>query len=329
VCLAGSEINLSLIRFLYSDSCDMLLWVDFLSLDDFLKVAHVVRAQFPRVHVRPAPRALWGGGSVAQSMIAALAYALDHLPSWQLCLFTSVVDAPLMALPILLDKCRTFEFFDFCSSKWAMYAPGELNCDYKVRTLHERDYSPEFDQYKFRPNTHFVIDSQLRDVIPPELIKVGRPTRTVEDRYRVSVIENMFQSNLIVRLLSPERAAERRAFFKVFPLVFGRNWFLASRRFAKILTSDRVLEIYNDGFRDVLNPDESFFHSAAEYFRGRDKISISWQCLQYNHGHPGRFGSEQYLEIIRLAKNNELFARKATEVMDYADLIESVKFICG
>ena len=315
VCAPGGSVNPELVRFLHGQDCDVLVWVDFLDPRDCGRVAETFEAEFPGVVIRAAPRALWGGGSIVQSMLQALA-AGESLPDWTHAIFTSAEDVPLKPRMRLLAVTKSLAAHDFVSSRWTQETDAVVKpAEFRIAASEDPD---TFVEHVFRPTSHIRVAAAIADLCTDTLVNNGRMTRTLSDRYSIAATEDFAARSLVLRPLSPGRASDRAAFFARFPFVAGRMWVFLSRRLTRRLTGLEAFDWFQDGFRDLLIPDECFFQSAAEYLSRRDEAHVRWTSLQYNNADPCVVDRHWYPRIIETAGANEIFARKAAGIVDYA-----------
>ena len=321
-CAPGEPLNIELVRFLYSESCDILLWVDFAEPDDFVSVKAFTEKFFPSVRVFPAPKAIWGGSSIVLSMLRALRCGLLQFPEWTQVIFTSIRDFPLMPRTDLLGELSSLCFYDFCASKWNDDKSQVISDDQYI----VRDYEMEgkFIIYPYRPDVNIRVHSSLADIATKEIIYSGRITKTLRDRYSICVHENFCSSTLSLLPMTAHRARERADFFSKFELIAGRMWVFCSRRFAKILISDDSIDKFQHGFSDILIPDECFFQSMAEFFAKRGEMRVLWRNLLYKNGDPCLINENSYKSVLSAARQGEIFARKCANLKEYADLLKGI-----
>ena len=106
-------------------------------------------------------------------------------------------------------------------------------------------------------------------------------------------------------------------------LVAGRMWVFSSRRFAEILTSDEVADVFSLGFRDIFIADECFFQSVAQAYAVNNSISVLWSSLYYRNADPLFINEEWYREVIRTARPGEIFARKSAYLKEYSTYFDA------
>jgi hypothetical protein len=320
-CLSGAIPNIELVKFLYGDDCDILIWIDFQDPMDFAALSNAMRYLFPRVFVQAAPKALWGGGSIVLSMLRALSYADASIQGWTQAIFTSIRDFPLVGRENILARLEQISLYDFCASRWTrqtsdVMAPGQS-------IIKNTSGGDDYDIYNYRHDVRFRVSKELEETSPKELVSTGRLTRSVRDRYRISVQENFCTSTLTLAPLSPHRAQEREAFFENFELIAGRMWVFTSRYFAKMLISDEINDVFHRGFRDLLIPDECFFQSVAEFYSKNGCISAFWHNLHYKNANPIIVNSMTLPDILGNFGSGEIFARKVHDLKDYKLLLEA------
>ena len=321
VCLPGQRPNLEFVKFLYSPECTILLWLDCLDQSDFVGIIAEMRRQFPEVCVGLAPRALWGGPSIVESMLKALSHSIKRIGGWTQVVFTSTLDVPLHPRDRLLSQLASLCFYDFCSSRWTQ--PTDQVVIPSLFVTADASEPPNYTIYPYRPDTHLRIDSDLSRICTAELIEKRLITTTLSERYCFAVTENFHTSNLSFCKLSKERATEREKFFGNFDLVAGRMWVFCSRRFAEVLTSDEVADIFSSGFRDIFIADECFFQSIAQAYARNNAINVMWASLYYRNADPLIINEEWYRGIIRAAQPGELFARKSVGLEDYSTYFDA------
>jgi hypothetical protein len=321
VCLPHQRPNLGLIDFLYSEECDILFWLDCWEAADFIAVRGSVEVAYPRVIVAPAPRALWGGPSIVQSMIRALGYATRNIPNWTMAFFTSTVDVPLIPRARLFLEVSKLRTADFCGSQWTSRTEDVLRPnEFMVRQSTE---TPSYLYYPYREDTHLRIETSLAQICPEDLINNKRITKTLAERYYFYVTENFSNCTVSFHQLTPNRARERADFFERFSLITGRMWVCCSRRFAAILSGDEVSDWFWRGFYDIFIADECFFQSVAQNYAQRDAISVLWRSLYYDGANPIGIDDERYRILLAMPYKGELFARKAAGLERYDLYLES------
>lgn len=322
VCQAGEQPNLELVRFLYSNQTELVLWIDFKQPADYAGLKQRVDKQFPGVHVCLAPPALWGGPSVVRSMLEAFRFCSRAVPNWSRLVFCSNRDVPLVRRQELLACIDSWAEYDYCASRWTRHTADYWLTAESMMVADEIGVEREYLLVPIREGAFFRIDKEV--IINSPMPDWSFYIQSVSDgRFRLAVSENFAAPFLSLHRMTRARALDRAAFFARHPLIVGRQWCVCSRRFVDITLGDAAHDIFADWFSDILIADECFFHSVAMAHWQRGTIRVRWENLYHSDGFLKKeIDADMYRQLIASRRRNEVLARKEAGVRDYARFLE-------
>jgi hypothetical protein len=319
--LPGQRPMLELPRFLACEECEILLWIDFKDPSDFGPWKSAVEQELPLAHVELAPRAVWGGPSTVQSILGGIAFAIDKIPNWTRVVICSDRDVPLLRREDILGRIWSLRAYDFVGSRWNQSTNDLIPAAGTIPVVDSIFDHSEFRTYRVRQEMVFKVEEALARLYPEEAIRNLTIARTMPNRYRAAVSEGNLKDALILSRLTRTRAIERERFWQSMGLVAGRLWIMASRKLAEMLVSDRVSDIFNEGFRDVLNTDECFFQSVANFYCNKGEIEPLWAGLHFDDAHVFRVDRQVYLDMLTRKSGIQMFGRKAVEHFCYDQIV--------
>lgn len=323
VCEQGRTLNLDLARFLAHDDHRQVLWVDFKGPDDFSSSKQTVTEALPNTQICAAPNAVWGGASIVNSMLAAVAHCARHIPEWTHLVFCAMHDVPLAPRTVLISALSEIaDKYDYVGSRWNANAwdlVGQLErAPCSADLLAERLY----ERFTIRGTTTIWREVALAEEFPPQNINSLRLCNDLFERYLVSVSENVVNLQLSIYRMTPGRATERFAFFSRFGLHAGRQWCVLSRRLCDLLLSDYVDDVFHDWFGDVLIPDECFFQTIASHYEKIGRIRAFWKNLYLHDAQNTAVWPNQLAKIAATRAPHELFVRKSAAPADFAAILD-------
>ncbi|MCW5695609.1 MAG: hypothetical protein KIS96_02620 [Bauldia sp.] len=291
-----------------SDSSQFLFWIDF---KDPSLVGHLRHAVLgTRSVVCIAPSAVWGGSSVARSMIAALGYAVEKMSGWDHLMFLSMADIPLVPTHELEDWVDATRSVDFLGHRWnnwsnEAYKPGHHIIGEPFETYEYRLVSP-------RPGVNVMVAHEVAGKFTDPLIRELRLCNELFERYSVTCTDEIGTDRIYIYPLSPHVAALRDDFVARFGWLAGRMWVRLSRRAVESLLSLPISAFLNEVFATVLIADECLFQTAMLVLEktGSGPLEIAWTGYHFNDGtvidvHPGNFRG-----ILAARRPHDFFVRK-------------------
>lgn len=88
-----------------------------------------------------------------------------------------------------------------------------------------------------------------------------------------------------------------------------------------MLVSDQASDIFNEGFRDVLNTDECFFQSVANFYQSKGQIEPLWTGFHFDDARVFRVDRATYNDMLKRRSEMQMFGRKAVERFCYDQIV--------
>jgi hypothetical protein len=322
VCEPGRTLNLDLARFLAHDDHHQVLWIDFKDPDDFSAAKQKVNGELPGTQICSAPNAVWGGASIVNSMLAAVAHCAQNIPEWTHIVFCAMQDVPLAPKTVLLSALSEIaDECDYVGSRWNGNAWDLVKPLERAPTSEDPLAERLYERFTIRGTTTIRREAALAEEFPPQNINSLRLCNDLFERYLVGVSENVARRRLSIHRMTPGRAAERFAFFSSFGLHAGRQWCVLSRRLCDLLLSDYVDDVFRDWFNDMLIPDECFFQTVASHYAKSGHIRAFWKNLYLHDAQNTAVWPNQIPELAANRAPHELFVRKSAALMDFATIL--------
>jgi len=319
--LPGEPPGYQLAKFLYGDDCDIVLWIDFKDANDFGIWKAAAARDIPSAHIRLAPKAVWGGPTIVTSILEGIAYAVAKIPDWTRLVVCSNRDVPILTRTELLAKISSLNAYDFVGSRWNNSAEAILPAMDSIPTVETIFELASYRTYTVRREMSFKVEEPLAELYPEKAIRNLTIATTMPNRYRTAISESIEKNTLILSRPTRSRALERDKFLRSLGLIAGRQWILTGRKFAEIIVSVQSIQLFNEGFRDVLIADECFFQSMASFYQKKGEIEALWTSIYFEDAKVFHIDGVVFKAMLAKRSGLEMFGRKAAGHLAFEEFL--------
>lgn len=239
----------------------------------------------------------WAGSSITQRMFDALEQSLS-VPKWEYFINLSGTCIPLKPQHRIIKRL---------TREYALQGKRNFCYSFEAKRAKEWLLSTEADEAVEAIKYARVFIKTRKSIA--EKFRNGSfdPARNVVQRVAGSFTESTEKNHFILEPLSRDEISYREAFFKDYPLKFGRQWVILHRSTVEwLVTSDFARKMLEFSKRCFVS-DEMFFQMALVDPRNPYVGELALTNLRFEEGSPLKITDENFAKMRR---SGTLFARK-------------------